>query len=314
MRAAILLLALAASAPALAQHTGHEGHGEAVAKQEADADPHAGHATETSRPADPHAEHRRAAEAPAPPVAPPSEAASSGPDHAADSIYGSKAMSQARQGMRKEHGDMRVGKFMLDRLEWRSLEGRDGYAWEGEAWHGGDIDKLWLKSEGEGAFGEAPERVELQALWSRAIDPWFDLQLGLRHDFEPDPERTFLVVGIEGLAPYWFEVGAAAFVSDKGDVTARLEAEYDLRLTQRLILQPAVEADLSLQDVPELAMGSGFNSAEVGLRLRYEVKRELAPYVGLGYERSFGGSARYRRAAGEEAGGWRLIAGLRAWF
>jgi copper resistance protein B len=109
-------------------------------------------------------------------------------------------------------------------------------------------------------------------------------------------------------------VDAAVFVSTKGDVTARAEAEYDLRITQKLILQPAAEVEFSLQDVPELGIGSGFSSGEAGLRLRYEFNPQFAPYIGVEYERGFGGTARFRRADGERAGGWSVLAGLRTWF
>jgi copper resistance protein B len=380
MKRLILLLALGVSAPALAQHAGHAGHG--AAPQPADphaghampaekpavdphaghakpaetpaADPHAGHTMPAQEPAaDPHADHAmpapkpaadphaghtmpaaqpatdphaghampaadphagHGAAAPGPPVAPAPLAASTGPAHAADAVYGARAMADAREVLRQEHGTMRTGKILLDRLEYRAANGRDGYAWDAQGWYGGDIHKLWLKSEGEGAFGETLEHGEVQALWSRAIDPWFDLQLGLRHDFGHGPDRSYLALGVQGLAPYWFEVDAAAFVSDKGDVSARVEAEYDLRLTQKLILQPAAEVEFSLSDVPELGIGSGLSSAEAGLRLRYEFSPQVAPYIGVEYERGLGDTARFRRAAGEEAGGWSLLAGLRAWF
>ena len=209
---------------------------------------------------------------------------------------------------------MTTYKFLVDQLEARIRNGRDGYRWDAQGWIGGDIDKLWLKTEGEGAFGEAVEEAEIQALWSHAIDPWFDLQAGIRHDLRPDPERTHFVLGVQGLAPYWFEVDAAALLSNKGDVTARIEAEYDLRLTQKLILQPRVEFDLSAQDVPELGIGSGLSSGEIGARLRYEVRPEFTPYVGIEYERAFGDTADFRRTAAEEAGGWSLLVGLRTWF
>ena len=212
------------------------------------------------------------------------------------------------------HGAMKTSKLLVDQLEAKVRNGRDGYAWDGQGWYGGDIDKLWIKTEGEGAFGETVEKAEVQALWSHAIDPWFDLQAGIRYDFRPDPERAYLALGVQGLAPYWFEVDAAAFVSNKGDVSARLEAEYDLRLTQKLILQPRAEFDLALQDVPELGIGSGLSSGEIGARLRYEIRPEFAPYVGVEYERAFGGTAAFRRAAGEDRGGWSLLLGLRTWF
>ena len=199
-------------------------------------------------------------------------------------------------------------------LEYRATNGRDGYKWQAEGWYGGDYDKLWLKTEGEGAFGEAPDQAEVQALYSRALDPWFNLQVGVRHDFRPDPERTHLVVGIEGLAPYWFEVDGALFLSDKGDLTARFEAEYDQRITQKLILQPTVEFNLSAQDAPRIGLGSGLTSAEAGLRLRYQFVPEFAPYVGIEYERKFGDTADFGRRVGEDVGGWSFLIGLRAWF
>jgi copper resistance protein B len=308
-----------APAPHADPHAGHH------MPEVTEADPHAGHQMPDDAPTDPHAGHQMGGpaadphaghvmEAGAPPVAPPPAGALSGPAHAADAVYGSEAMAGGRQILREEHGDIRTSKVMIDRLEDRAEKGRDGYAWDGEAWYGGDIDKLWMKSEGEGAFGEKLEHGEVQALWSRAIDPWFDLQLGVRQDFGRGPERTHLAVGVQGLAPYWFEVDAAAFVSTKGDVTARIEVEYDLRLTQKLILQPEAQLEFSLQDVPELRVGSGVSTTELGLRLRYEIKPQFAPYLGVEYQRGLGGTARLRRAAGEDVGGLSLLLGLRAWF
>ena len=263
---------------------------------------------------DPHAGHAMGEEVPGPPVAPPPPGALSGPAHAADALFGQEAMAEAREELRREHGSIVTSKILIDQLEARIRNGRDGYFLNAEAWYGGDIDKLWLKSEIEGEFGRSPEHAEVQALWSRAISPWWNLQAGVRYDFRPDPERAHLVLGIEGLAPYWFEIDAAAFVSHKGDVTARFEAEYDQRLTQKLILQPRVEFDLAAQDVPEIGIGSGLSNAEAGLRLRYEIMPEFAPYVGVAYERAFGETADFRRAAGGKAGGWNLLVGVRAWF
>jgi copper resistance protein B len=249
-----------------------------------------------------------------PPVAPPPAAALSGPAHAADAVFGAEQMAQAREELRVEHGDMRVGKLLVDRLEARIRDGRDGYAWDAQGWYGGDIDKLWVKTEGEGEFGGGVEAAEVQALWSHAIGPFFDLQAGLRYDIRPRPDRGYLVLGVQGLAPYWFEVDAAAFLSDKGDLTARVEAEYDQRITQKLILQPRVEFDLAAQDVPELGIGSGLSTAELGIRLRYEFKPQFAPYLGVEYERALGDTADFRRAGGEDVGGWSVLLGVRAWF
>lgn len=249
-----------------------------------------------------------------PPRAAPSAAARGGPEHAADAVWGAAAMAPVRRAVYAEHGGMRSGKLLVDRLEYRAQDGHDGYAWEGEAWYGGDYDRLWLKSEGEGGFGTALETVEVQALWSHALDPWFNLQTGIRYDLRPRPDRAHLTVGVQGLAPYWFEVDAAAFLSDRGDLTARLEAEYDQRITNRLIVQPRAEIDLSAQDVPAIGIGAGLSSIEAGVRLRYEFVPEFAPYVGVDYERRIGDTASFARAAGERVGGWAFVAGIRGWF
>jgi copper resistance protein B len=313
--------AQAPAKPAADPHAGHimPAAPRAGATPPAAADPHVGHAMPQApaAAADPHAGHdmsKMGQAQPAPPTAPPPAAAFSGPAHAADLVFSTTAMAEARTELHEEHGSMETSKILVDQLEAKIRSGRDGYAWDAQAWYGGDIDKFWFKTEGEGAFGESIEKAEIQALWSHAIDPWFDLQIGLRHDLRPDPERTHLVLGVQGLAPYWFEVDAAAFVSTKGDITARLEAEYDLRITQKLILQPRLEFDLALQDVPAIGIGSGLSSGEVGARLRYEIRPQFAPYIGLEYERAFGNTADFRRAVGEEAGELSLLLGLRTWF
>jgi copper resistance protein B len=234
-------------------------------------------------------------------------------DHAADALFGVAAMQPSRRQLAREHGGGLAWQVMIDQAEWRGHDGEDGYGWNGEAWYGGDKHRLVLKTEGEGAGGDL-EDGELQLLYSRAISPYFDLQAGLRQDLRDGPPRTYLAVGIEGLAPYWLETEGAVFLSSKGEVFARLESSYDLRLTQRLILQPRVEAELSGQDVPELGVGGGLTGAEVGLRLRYEVKREFAPYLGVVYSRTFGDTADYARAAGQERDETSIVIGLRAWF
>ncbi len=235
-------------------------------------------------------------------------------DHAADALYDPAAMARARAAMIAEGGGMTYSQWMLDRLEYRAGKGADGYAWEGEGWIGGDINRFAVKSEGEGAFGGSIERAEVQALYSRAIDPWFNLQAGVRQDFGEGPDRSYAVIGIDGLAPYWFEVGAEAFLSTRGDAHLRLEASYDQRITQRLILQPAAEFNLAAQDVPELGIGAGPSDIELGLRLRYEIDREFAPYVGVNWERKLGDTADHARAAGDRPSATSLVIGLRAWF
>lgn len=223
-------------------------------------------------------------------------------------------MAMARETLRREHGDMPAYKLLFDRIEARLRDGTDGYLVDGQAWFGGDIDKLWLKTEVEGGVEHGFEEAEVQALWSHAIDPWFDLQTGVRYDARNGPDRAHLVVGVQGLAPYWWEVDAALFVSTDGDFTARAEAENDVRITQNLILQPRAEIDFSFQDVPELALGSGFTTAALGARLRYQLAPTFSPYVGVEYDRAFGETTRLRRLAGEDVGGWSLVAGVRAWF
>jgi copper resistance protein B len=158
------------------------------------------------------------------------------------------------------------------------------------------------------------ESAEVQALYSRAIGPYFNLQAGVRHDFQPAPTRTYATIGFEGLAPYMFEVEGALFISDKGDVLGRLEGYYDQRLTQRLILQPRIEFNLSAQDVPESRLGSGLTNAELGLRLRYEISRQFAPYVGVSYEAKTGRTADFAHADGREPTTTSFVAGVRFWF
>lgn len=253
------------------------------------------------------------------PLAPPPPEALSGPAHAQDLFFNPTEAARSRAELAREHGGLSAYKLLIDQLEVRFGDGREGYSWDAQFWYGGDTDKLWVKAEGEGAFGEAFDGAEIQALWSRAIDPWFDLQAGVRQDIGAGPDRTHLVIGIQGLAPYWFEVEAAAFLSTAGDITARFEAEYDLRLTQRLILQPHLEVDLSLQEVPELGLGSGVTTAELGVRLRHEYfpgggPAVVAPYLGVSYEHAFGRTRAFRRTAGEETGGLRFLVGVRTWF
>jgi copper resistance protein B len=236
-----------------------------------------------------------------------------GPISAADAIWGREAMQPARDELYNEHGNMQLFWFQGDRLEYRARGGEDGYLWDVQGYYGGDIDKFWFKSEGEGSFGEPIESAEVQALYSRAIAPFFDLQAGIRQDLT-GPDRTHAVVGVQGLMPYMFEVDAAAFLSNKGDLTARIEAEYDQRITQRLTLQPRAEVNLSAQDIPELGVGSGIDNLELGLRLRYEIAREFAPYVGIEQEWKLGGSRDFARIAGENASITNYVVGIRFWF
>ncbi|MFN3818421.1 copper resistance protein B [Blastomonas sp.] len=231
----------------------------------------------------------------------------------ADRIWGAEAMAPVRDALRREHGGMSFSQIMIDIAELQVRQGREGYRWEAEGWFGGDINRLVIKTEGEGSFGERIEDAELQALYSRAIGPYFNLQAGVRQDFEP-ASRTYAAFGIEGLAPYWFEVEAHGFVSTHGDVLARLSASYDQRITQRLILQPRAEFNLAAQDVRASGIGSGLSDAEFDLRLRYEIVREFAPYVGISHSAKLGRTADFARAAGEDPTVTSFVVGVRAWF
>ena len=235
-------------------------------------------------------------------------------DHYADRFYSPAAMADARAAMMREQGGQRFASVMVNLAEAQFRRGDDGYRWDGEAWFGGDIDRLVVKSEGSGGFRGGIDRAEVQALASRAVGPYFNLQAGIRQDVGTAPRRTYATIGVEGLAPYMFEVGGAAFLSDRGEVTARIEGYYDQRLTQRLILQPRVELNLSAQDVPALRQGAGLVDAELGLRLRYEITRQIAPYVGISHDAKAGRSARYARADGADPAITSLVAGMRIWF
>jgi copper resistance protein B len=329
MKRLIVALGVLAAGPALAQpadpHAGHRMPAQTPAQPAPATDPHAGHhPTPAPAPAatpDPHAGHVMPPAGTSPTVQtgldlPVGTAAAPPPaaDNLADRLHGVERMDAARAVLRGEHGGMRLSRTMIDTLEVRPDKGPDVYAWEAEFRYGGDIDRLVMKTEGEGEFGHGLESAEVQALWSHAVGPYFDLQAGVRQDFQPHPRRTYAVVGFEGLAPYWFDVEGALFLSNKGDLSARIEGSYDLRLTQRLILQPRVEANMAAQNVPELGVGAGLSDAEVGLRLRYEIYREFAPYIGVNYERKFGDTADFARAAGEARGDLRAVAGVRIWF
>lgn len=332
-RLLIVLWSLAASA-AWAQHEGHESdaHGARAVQESQESAPappqtpahdHANHdpriepRAEQQTP-DPHAAHEQGAMqdqgSSEPTAETPPPAAFSGPAHAADTIFDPADMAAARAQLRTEEGGMLSSLVLADRFETRFADSEERYLWDAQGWLGGDINKLWIKSEGEGAAGDNPDDAEVQVLYSRAIAPFFDFQAGVRHDFRPGPERSHLVVGIQGLLPQLFEIDVAAFFSDGGDVTGRFEAEYDLRVTQRLILQPRIELDFAAQAIPEHGIDSGLGSVEGGLRLRYEIRREIAPYIGIAWERKLGGTADFARASGEDPRSLQAVAGIRMWF
>jgi copper resistance protein B len=184
--------------------------------------------------------------------------------------------------------------------------------WEGSGWIGGDVDRLALKTEGEMQNGHV-ERSELWALYSRNVATFWDLQAGVRQDFDPR-STSYLVAGVQGLMPYFLETDAHVFLSAKGDVAARVEQSIDFPVSQRLILEPHLKIDISAQDVPERGIGAGFSRLEAGAQLRYEVTRAFAPYLDLVYERALGNTARLVRADGEDPGDLTLRAGIRFLF
>jgi copper resistance protein B len=202
-----------------------------------------------------------------------------------------------------------------NRFEYAGDGNDEAFVWDVQGWIGGGERKFWIKTQGEYALGASQfDAAEIQALYSRALSPHFDLQLGVRHDFEPGPSTSYAVVGVQGLAPYWFEVSAAAFLSDAGDLTARVEAEYDLLLTQRLVLQPRAELQFAAGDVAEHGLGSGLTETGFGLRLRYEITREFAPYIGVEWHDLQGDTADLARLGSEATGDRVVVAGIRFWF
>jgi copper resistance protein B len=201
---------------------------------------------------------------------------------------------------------------LFEQLEWQGAEA-GGVKLENTTWIGGDIDRVWLRAEAESGSGRV-ESASVHALWGRSFSRWWDVVAGIRQDVRPGDPQTWAAVGIQGLAPYWFEVEATAYIGADARTRVNLEAEYDLLLTNRLVLQPVIEADIYGKSDPARGIGAGLSAIETGLRLRYEIRRELAPYVGVTWHRSFFGTADRARAEGEDAGGARFAVGLRTWF
>jgi copper resistance protein B len=211
--------------------------------------------------------------------------------------------------------DRRFGYGILNQNELRTGGGQSVYRWEGEGWYGGNLNRAWFKSEGSlGLDSGALNEAEAQALYSRAISPFFNLQGGVRYDFDPTPSRAYGAFGVEGLAPMFVEVGAFVFVSDGGHCAGRLEGHYDMRLTQRLVLQPQFEANFYTASERDRGIGSGFSDLDTGLRLRYEIRRQFAAYIGVTYQSKFGQTADFARADGESVSAVRFVAGLRIWY
>ncbi|RKS28616.1 copper resistance protein B [Pseudomonas sp. WPR_5_2] len=203
--------------------------------------------------------------------------------------------------------------LLADKLEWQDADDGSTLAWDLSGWIGGDIDRLWLRSEGERTNGKT-EDAEIQALWGHAISPWWDLVSGVRQDFKPGPPQTWAAFGVQGMALYNFEAQATAFLGEGGQTAARLEGDYDILLTNRLILQPTAELNFHGKNDPQRGIGSGLSNSEAGLRLRYEIRREFAPYIGVTWNRTYGKTADFATDEGEDRSEARLVLGVRMWF
>ena len=207
---------------------------------------------------------------------------------------------------------------LFDLLEYQQTGAENPVTWDMLWWIGGDFTRLWIKSEGAHSTTVGSGDVEVQALFSRLFAPFWEWQAGLRLDIRYGAgtarTRVLAVVGLEGLAPYWFEMEPAVFVSQDGDISARVTTTYDMFVTQRLIAQPRIEVNAAVQDVPEFGVGSGLNDLDLGFRLRYEIRREYAPYVGISWLRRFAGTADLARLSGEAVSDLAAVGGLRVWF
>lgn len=297
------------------QHSDHakDASREHEAKSPPAGHPHAAHASPAHampvdatapadvRTSDPHVAHAPSPASPAPlPPPTPAEVAAAFPD-----LHGMRMQDHMDD-------DPVLAALLFDRLEHRSGDG-DRTAWELEGWVGDLEHRAWLRSEGQRRDGRT-QHGDVELFWGRPTGPWWDLLMGIRHDLGPGPSRDWLAFGVQGLAPYKFEVAATAYLGTGGRAALRAEAEYDVLLTNRLILQPRIEANLHARDDPARGLGRGLSDASLGLRLRYELTRRFAPYVGYEWQRSFGRTAGFGEAAGEPRSDAQWLAGVRFWF
>lgn len=202
---------------------------------------------------------------------------------------------------------------LFDQLEMQFVHGEPGSRWDTRTWIGGDLNRLWIRSEGDALDGVL-DTAEAQLLYGRSVSRWWDVVAGVRYDPRPSPSHTWLAIGVQGLAPYFLDVQATAFIGPSGHTAGRIEVEHELLLTQRLVMQSLVELSLSGKDDPDRGVGSGLSTGEVGFRFRYEIKREFAPYAGIVWHKKLFGTGDATRAAGGDAGGWHVVGGLRWWM
>lgn len=202
---------------------------------------------------------------------------------------------------------------LVDQLEWVGRDAPRALNLDSKGWIGGDLNRFWYRLESEIENRRIGE-LRADLLYGLSIGRWWDLVGGIRQDVRPGPAQTWAAIGIQGLAPYWFEVEATAYFDKSGRTQFRFETEYELLLTNRLVLQPLIELELYGQAIPERGIGAGLSRAEYGLRLRYEIKREFAPYFGLTWDKKYGATADFAGTDGESPGAARLAVGLRTWF
>ena len=232
----------------------------------------------------------------------------------ADEIWGEDAMAESRAAVLHHHGRHPTDAIEVHRIEFQSGEDEDVLLVDGDLWYGGDINRLVVKTEAEYSLDhDAFEEAEVQALWSRAISPYWDFQTGIRYDFKPEG-LTHAVLGFEGMAPYRFDVDGAFFLSDEGDLTADVEIEYEFILSPRWHILPRAELGWSAQEIAELGKGAGFTSGQFGVRLAYDVVREFAPFVGVEWQGSFGETEDMLSAAGETTDQTVFVIGFHAWY
>lgn len=237
----------------------------------------------------------------------------SAPSNARDpNVYSDSYEYTGMPGMEKAD-QIVVGKLLVDQLEFVHGDSGDGVAWDAYASYGGDNNKLWLRSEGGVVNGKADETTSAEALWWRAYTPFWGTLLGLREDFGPG-SHTYLAFGVEGLAPYWFDLQATGYVAEDGRFSARLKGSYDLLFTNRLILTPEAESNLYSRADSRRGVGAGVGNIELALRLRYEFSRKFAPYAGFDWDRALGETADRRRIEGEPVSDARFVTGLRLWW
>jgi copper resistance protein B len=203
--------------------------------------------------------------------------------------------------------------ILVDQLEMQFVHGEPGSRWDSRTWIGGDINRLWIRSEGDVLDGVL-DTAEAQVLYGRSFSRWWDVVAGVRYDPRPSPSHTWLAIGIQGIAPQFLDVQATAFIGPSGHTAGRIEVEHELLLTQKLVMQSLVELSLSGKDDPDRGVGAGLSTGEVGFRFRYEIKREFAPYGGIVWHKKLFGTGDATRAAGGDAGGWHLVGGVRVWM